>query len=125
MEPLSILNPPITDILNDPRVTSAQLLKLIDEQQQTINRQIGEMAAKLQPSEITAFNGMMFGLLQHHLHVTTLMAKLDARTVDYAYKTFQLNLTLERLTKWLIALTIALGVLAFPLAVDIVVRWLK
>lgn len=85
MEPLSVLNPPIMDILNDPRVTSAQLLKLIDEQQQTINKQIGEMAAKLQPSEITPYNGMMFGLLQQHLHVTTLMAKLDARSLDYAY----------------------------------------
>src|ERR1700675_1585463 len=33
VEYLSILNPPITDILNDPRVTSAALLRMIDEQQ--------------------------------------------------------------------------------------------
>lgn len=32
MELLSMLNPPITDILNDPRVTPAALLKTIDEQ---------------------------------------------------------------------------------------------
>lgn len=125
MELLSILNPPFTDILNDPRLTSAPLLKLIDEQQSTITMQIGELAKTVREEDTTPFNGMIFALLQHHLHVTTLNTKLTARTTDLAYGTFQLNLTLERLTKWLIALTVVLGIFTVPLAVDAILKWLR
>jgi hypothetical protein len=41
MELLSILNPPITDLFNDPRVTSVALLKMIDEQRKIITQQLG------------------------------------------------------------------------------------
>ena len=125
MESLSIINPPITDILDDPRVTSAALLKLIDEQQGTITKQMQEMAAQMKPGDVTPYDAMMFAYIQHHLHVTTLNTKLTARQVDLAYVTTQLNRTLERLTKWLIGLTIALGILAIPLAIDVILKWLK
>jgi hypothetical protein len=125
MEPLSILNPPITDILNDPRVTSAALLKMIDEQESAITKHLAEFAAKLKPEHITPFDAMMFACLQHHLHVTTLNTKLTARMMDLTYGTHQLNLGLERLTKWLIGLTIVLGLFALPLAIDVVVKWFK
>jgi hypothetical protein len=82
VEPLSILNPPITDILNDPRVTSAALLKMIDEQEAAITKRVAELAAKVRPEHITPFDAMMFACLQHHLHVTTLNTKLTARTMD-------------------------------------------
>lgn len=125
MEPLSILNPPITDILNDPRVTSAALLRMIDDQQNEITRKIGEMASMVKPEDATSFDLMIFALLQHHLHVTTLNTKLTARTMDLQYSTLQLNHALERLTKWLIGLTIALGIFAVPLAIDVILKWLK
>jgi len=125
VESLSIINPPITDILDDPRVTSAALLKLIDEQQGTITKQMQEMAAQMKPGDVTPYDAMMFAYIQHHLHVTTLNTKLTARQVDLAYLTTQLNRTLERLTKWLIGLTIALGILAIPLAIDVILKWLK
>ena len=47
MEVLSILDPPVDDILNDPRVTSQALLRMIDEQQETVTRQLREMAAQI------------------------------------------------------------------------------
>jgi hypothetical protein len=125
VEYLSILNPPITDILNDPRVTSAALLKMIDEQQQTITQQMKDLSAQMKREDITPFNMLMFTCAQHHLHVTTINTKLTARSTDLAYGTLQLSLALERLTKWLIGLTIALGVFALPLAIDIVLKWLK
>jgi len=100
-------------------------LKLIDEQQSTITMQIGELAKTVREEDTTPFNGMIFALLQHHLHVTTLNTKLTARTTDLAYGTFQLNLTLERLTKWLIALTVVLGLFTVPLAVDAILKWLR
>jgi hypothetical protein len=40
MEPLSILNPPIEDILNDPRLSSDELMKKIDEQHGIITKQV-------------------------------------------------------------------------------------
>jgi hypothetical protein len=125
MEPLSILNPPVTDILNDPRVTSQGLLKMIDEQQETVMRQLTEMSTQIKKEDITPFDLMMFACLQHHLHITTINTKLTARQTDLAYVTAQLNLTLERLTKWLIGLTVALGLLAVPLAIEVISKWLK
>src|ERR1700722_13373868 len=125
MEFLSILNPPVTDILNDPRVTSQGLLRMIDEQQEAFTRRLKEMATQIKKEDITPFDLMMFACLQHHLHITTINAKLTARQTDLAYVTAQLNLTLERLTKWLIGLTVALAFLAVPLAIEVVLKWLK
>ena len=125
MELLSIINPPVTDILNDPRVTSMALLKMINEQQTIITKQVAEMASKIKPGDITPFDAMMFAYLQHHLHVTTLNTKLTARQVDHGYALNQLTLRLERLTKWLIGLTVALGLFALPLAIDAILKWLK
>ena len=125
MEYLSILNPPITDILNDPRVTSAALLKMVDEQQRTITQQMKDLSAQIKREDVTPFDIMMFACVQHHLHVTTLNTKLTARSTDLAYGTLQLSHALERLTKWLIGLTIALGVFTLPLAIDIFLKWLK
>lgn len=125
MELLSILNPPITDIFNDPRVTSGALLKVIDEQQQTITQQMGQLLAQVKKEDVSPFDIMMFACLQHHLHVTTLNTKLTARQMDHAYVTNQLNRTLERLTKWLIGLTVALAIFALPLAIDVILKWLR
>jgi len=125
VEYLSILNPPITDILNDPRVTSAALLRMIDEQQRTITQQMQDLSTDVKREDMTPFDIMMFACIQHHLHITTLNTKLTARSTDLAYGTLQLSHTLERLTKWLIGLTIALGVFALPLAIDVILRWLK
>ncbi|HVI08592.1 MAG TPA: hypothetical protein VND65_09895 [Candidatus Binatia bacterium] len=125
MELLSILNPPVTDILNDPRVTSQALLKMIDEQQNLVMQRLKEMSAQVKKEDITPFDLMMFACVQHHLHVTTLNTKLTARQTDLSYMTTQLNLTLERLTKWLIRLTVALAILAIPLAIDVISKWLK
>ncbi len=125
MEYLSILNPPITDILNDPRVTSAALLKMIDEQQRTVTQHLTGLSAQMTSGDVTPFDMMMFACVQHHLHVTTLNTKLTARSVDLAYGTLQLSHALERLTKWLIGLTIVLGVFTLPLATDIILKWLK
>ena len=117
MEFLSIVNPPITDILNDPRITSAALLNMIDNQQKAVTKQMQDLAGKVNAGQITAFDLMRFTCLQHHLHVTTLNTKLTARSVDLTYGMLQLNLTLERLTKWLIGLTVGLCLLAVPLAI--------
>jgi hypothetical protein len=125
VELLSILNPPITDIFNDPRVTSAALLKMIDEQQTTITRQLGELLAQVKKEDVNPFDIAMFACLQHHLHVTTLNTKLTARQMDLVYVTSQLNRTLEGLTKWLIGLTVALAIFAVPLAIDVILKWLK
>jgi hypothetical protein len=125
VEPLSILNPPITDIFNDPRVTSAALLKMIDEQQTTITRQLGDLSAKVKKEDVTPYDIMIFACLQHHLHVTTLNTKLTARQMDLVYVTNQLNRTLERLTNWLIGLTVALALLALPLAIEVILKWVK
>jgi hypothetical protein len=125
VELLSILNPPITDIFNDPRVTSEGLLKMIDEQEQVITQRLTELSAQVKKADLTPFDLMMFACLQHHLHVTTLNTKLTARQMDHAYVTNQLNRTLERLTKWLIGLTVALGIFALPLAIDVILKWLK
>ncbi len=125
MEFLSILNPPITDILNDPRVTSAELLKMIDEQQRTVTQRMKDLSAQVKKEDIGPFEVLVFACIQHHLHITTLNTKLTARSTDLTYGTVQLGLALERLTKWLIGLTIALGVFALPLAIDIILKWLK
>jgi len=125
MEPLSILNPPITDIFNDPRVTSADLLKMIDEQQGIITQRLKEWSAQVKKEDMSPFDLMMFACLQHHLHVTTLNTKLTARQVDHMYVLRQLNHRLESLTKWLIGLTVTLAILALPLAVEAIARWVK
>jgi hypothetical protein len=125
MELLSILNPPINDIFSDPRVTSAALLKMIDEQQTTITRQLGELLAQVKKEDVSPFEVAMFACLQHHLHVTTLNTKLTARQMDLAYVTTQLNRTLERLTTWLIWLTVTLGILTLPLAVEAILKFGK
>jgi len=125
VELLSILNPPIIDIFNDPRVTSAALLKVIDEQHATITRQLGELLAQVKKEDVSPFDIAMFACLQHHLHVTTLNTKLAARQKDLMYVATQLNRTLERLTKWLIGLTVVLGIFALPLAIDVILKWLK
>jgi len=125
VELLSILNPPITDIFNDPRVTSEGLLKMIDEQERVITQRLTELSAQVKKGDLTPFDVMTFACLQHHLHVTTLNTKLTARQMDHAYVTNQLNRTLERLTKWLIGLTVVLGIFALPLAIDVILKWLK
>ena len=121
----SIINPPITDIFNDPRVTSKALLKMIDEQQTVITRQLGDLLAQVKKEDVNPFDVMMFACLQHHLHVTTLNTKLTARQMDLTYVTNQLNLSLERLTKWPIGLTVTLGIFALPLAIDVILKWAK
>jgi len=98
---------------------------MIDEQQTTITRQVGELLAQVKKEDVTPFDVAMFACLQHHLLVTTLNTKLTARQVDHAYVTNQLNRTLERLTKWLIGLTVALTIFTLPLAVEVVLKWLK
>ncbi len=125
MELLSILNPPVTDLLSDPRVTSAALLKMIDEQQNVITQQLGSLAAQVKKEDMTPFDVMIFACLQHHLHVTTLNTKLTARQVDLVYVTNQLNFRLERLTRWLIGLTLALALFALPLAIEVILKWIK
>ena len=125
MDLLSILSPPVTDIFNDPRVTSQALLKMIDDQQATITQRLREMSAQVKSEDMTPFDLMMFACVQHHLHITTLNTKLTARQVDLSYVTAQLNLTLERLTKWLMGLTVALAILAFPLAIEVILKWLR
>lgn len=125
MEPLSILNPPITDLLNDPRVTSAALLKMIDEQQRIITQRMKDLSVQVKKEDTSPFDVMIFACLQHHLHVTTLNTKLTARQVDLVYVTSQLNLRLERLTKWLIGLTVTLAIFTLPLAIEAILKWLK
>jgi hypothetical protein len=125
MELLSIIDPPITDLLDDPRVTSAALLKLIASQQTQTMKNLHELSAKLNPGDVKPYERMMFACLQQHLSVTTLHTKLAARQVDLSYKTTQLNVRLESLTKWLIGLTIALGLLTLPLAIEVVENWFR
>ena len=64
-------------------------------------------------------------ILQHHLHVTSLVAKVTARNMDLTYGNHQLALRMDSLTKCLIGLTIALGLLTLPLAIDAAVKWFK
>jgi hypothetical protein len=45
--------------------------------------------------------------------------------MDLTYVTNQLNLSLERLTKRLIGLTVRLGIFALPLAIDVILKWAK
>lgn len=124
MDPLSILNPAIDDVLNDPRVSSAELVKQIDEQHRIVTKQVKEWASKA--GQVEPIDAMVFAVAQHQLHVTVLNTKLTARMVDLGYKTTQLSLRLERLTKVLIWLTVVLGIFSIPLAVDAVLRlWAK
>jgi hypothetical protein len=124
MELLSIVNPPITD-LNDARLTSESLLRIIDEQQGIITQRMKELAVEVKKEDMTSFDVMIFACLQHHLHITTLNTKLTARQVDLAYVTSQLNFRLERLTKCLIGLTVTLALFALPLVIDVILKWVK
>src|SRR5579864_6732133 len=124
MEPLSIINPPIIN-LNDPRVTSENLLKTIDEQERIITKQMADLSAQVKKGDVSPFDVMMFACVQHHLHVTTLNTKLTARQVDLVYMTTQLSFRLERLTKWLIGLTVVLAIFTLPLVIEVISRWIK
>jgi hypothetical protein len=121
MELLSILNPPIEDILNDPRLSSDELVKMISNQYRIVNKQVMDWASNA--GEVEALDAMIFAVMQHQLHVTVLNTQLTARMVDFGYKTTQLSLRLERLTKVLIWLTIILGIFSIPLAIEAVLRW--
>jgi hypothetical protein len=122
MEPLSILNPPIEDILNDPRLSSDELMKKIDEQHSVITKQVMDWASNA--GQVEPIDAMMFAVMQHQLHVTVLNTKLTARMADLGYKTTQLSLRLERLTKVLIWLTVVLGVFSIPLAIEAILKLL-
>jgi hypothetical protein len=124
MEALSILNPPIEDILNDPRLSSDELMKKIDEQRGIITKQVMDWASNA--GKVEPIDAMMFAVMQHHLHVRVLNTKLTARMADLGYKTTQLSLRLERLTKVLIWLTVVLGVFSIPLAIEAILKlWAK
>jgi hypothetical protein len=120
MELLSILNPPIEDLLNDPRLSSDELRKMIDEQHRIITKQVMDWASEA--GQVEPIDAMMFAVMQHLLHVTVLNTKLTARMADLGYKTTQLSLRLERLTRMLIWLTIVLGVFSIPLAIEAVLK---
>ena len=53
------------------------------------------------------------------------MPELAARQKDLMYVTTQLNRTLERLTQWLIGLTVTLAILTLPLAVEAILKFVK
>ncbi len=121
MEPPSILNPPIEDILNDPRLSSDELIRQISKQHGIITKQVMDWASNA--GEVEPIDAMMFAVMQHHLHVTVLNTQLTARMADFGYKTTQLSLRLERLTKVLIWLTVVLSIFSIPLAIEAVLRW--
>jgi hypothetical protein len=121
MEPLSILNPPIEDILNDPRLSSDELMKRIDKQHSIITKQVTDLASNA--GQVEPIDAMKFAVMQHLLHVMVLNTKLTARVTDFGYKTTQLSLRLERLTKVLIWLTVVLGVFSIPLAIEAISKW--
>jgi hypothetical protein len=79
MEIPSLMNPPIFDSLNDPRLTSAQLLKIIDEQHAGVTKQIGELLTQVKREDINPFQFVMFALVQHHVHITVLNTKSTSR----------------------------------------------
>jgi hypothetical protein len=118
MENLSILNPPIIDLLNDPRVTSDGLIKAISEQEGVITKQLQEWSANLKPGDMTVAQVMMLACTQHQMHNSCLQSQLSAKQLDHTYALRQLNHRLETLTKWLIGLTVVLGVLTIPLAIE-------
>jgi hypothetical protein len=125
MEILSILNPPIIDLLNDPRVTSDKLIRDISQQEATITKQLKGWSELMKPGDATPFELMKFAVLQHQMHNSSLQAQLSAKQLDHTYALRQLNHRLEWLTKWLIALTVVLGVLTIPLAVEAVYHMLR
>jgi hypothetical protein len=122
VELLSILNPPIIDFLSDERLTSKKLLEIIDAQERQISAQVGEWGKLVKPGDLRPIELMAFAVSQHHMHVACLNAKLTARQADLMFKVSVLNIRLESLTKWLIGLTIVLGLLT---AIDIIGKSLK
>jgi len=120
IELLSILNPPIKDLLNDPRLSSDDLIRKIDERHGIITNQVREWSAKV--GEVEALDAMMFAVVHDHLEMTVLNTKLTARMTDLGYKTTILNLRLEKLTKVLMWLTVVLGVLCIPLAIEAILK---
>jgi len=85
IELLSILNPPIKDLLNDPRLSSDDLIRKIDERHGIITNQVREWSAKV--GEVEALDAMMFAVVHDHLEMTVLNTKLTARMTDLGYKT--------------------------------------
>jgi hypothetical protein len=81
MEPLSILNPPIEDILNDPRLSFNELIKQIDKQHSIITKQVTDWASTAK--QVEPIDAMMFAVMQHLLHVMVLNTKLTARMADF------------------------------------------
>ena len=125
MENLSILNPSVIDLLNDPRVTSDSLIRMISEQEAAITKQVKDWASLLKPGDATVIQSMTFACLQHQMHNSALQAQLSAKQMDHTYALRQLDHRLERLTQWLIGLTAVLGVLTIPLALEAVYHLLK
>lgn len=85
MEILSILNPPFVDIINDPRLTSAKLLKQINEQERIITQQVKGWGEMVKAGDVKPFDLMQFACIQQHMHVATLHTQLAARSVDLGY----------------------------------------
>jgi hypothetical protein len=98
---------------------------MIDEQQKIVTQQMKDLAGQIKRDDMKPFDVMIFGYMQHHLRLTTINTKLTARQVDLTYVLSQLNFRLERLTQWLIGLTVVLTILALPLAIEAIVRWAK
>jgi hypothetical protein len=98
---------------------------MIDEQDQEIREQLKALSSQVKTEDVLPLEAMKFICLQQHLRIATVNTKLVAHNADQSYRVVQLSLRLERLTKWLIALTIVLGLFAVPLAIDVVLKWLK
>jgi hypothetical protein len=58
MEPLSILNPPIEDILNDPRLSFDEVMKKIDKQHGIVTKQVMDWASNA--GQVEPIDAMMF-----------------------------------------------------------------
>ena len=122
MEFPSILNPPIIDVLGDERLTSKKLMESIDSQERQITAQVAEWGKLIRSGDLRPIELMTFAVSQQHMHVACLAAKLEARQADLMFQISVLNIRLERLTKWLVGLTIVLGLLT---ASDIIGNLLK
>jgi hypothetical protein len=106
-------------------VTSDNLIRTIGEQEAFITKQLEDWSSQLKPGDVTPFEAMKFALFQHQMHNSCLQAQLSAKQLDHTFALRQLNHRLEGLTQWLIRLTVVLGVLTIPLAVEAVYHMLK